>query len=111
MLGSSFTSRQRTIVGCERNYTIAEQWLATYLISSDPRHLDTAHICYAIANELYSQSFDRYLDRDEELTQRSCSERRKHASEAFTAFAAASRVLDGCDPAAAPVEGSRNPNW
>jgi hypothetical protein len=84
--------------------------LATYQISTNPRHLATARICYAIADELYSQSFDRYLDRDEELMQRICSESRKHASETFATFAAASRVLDGCGPAAAPVEGSRNSN-
>ena len=106
----SFTSRPRTIDGCECNYTVAEQWLATYLISSNPRHLDTAYTCYAIANELYSQSFDQYLDRDDAPMQRICSQSRKRVSETFATFAAASRVLDGCDPAAALVEGPRNPN-
>jgi hypothetical protein len=110
MLGSSFTRRQITTEGCERNYAIAEQWLATYLISSNPRHLDTAHTCYAIANELYSQSFDQYLDRDDAPMRRSCSQSRKRVSETFATCAAASRVLDGSDPAAAPVEEPCNPN-
>src|SRR3954468_21931833 len=52
-----------------------------------------------MANELYSQSFDQYLDRDDAPMRRSCSQSRKRVSETFATCAAASRVLDGSDPA------------
>jgi hypothetical protein len=110
MQGEFFINRHSTAEDCARNYVVAEQWLATYQMSNNPRHLDTAHTCYAMANELYSQSFDQYLDRDDAPMQRICSQSRKRVSETFATFAAASRVLDGCNPAAAPVEGPRNPN-
>ena len=44
---------------CARSYIVAEQWLSTYRVSNNPRHLEAARICYAIADGLYSKFFGK----------------------------------------------------
>src|SRR5690242_15169027 len=91
-----FINRRNITDSCISNYAVAAQWLSTYRVSNNPRHLDTAYTCYAIADDLYGQSFDKYLDRDETLMQRIRSESRKRVTESFAALASMSyaRVIE-----------------
>ena len=104
MPGTSFVYRRDITEGCILNYAVAGQWLSTYRITHNPRHLDTARICYVIADELYSQSVDEAFDGDKALMQQIRFESRKQVIEAFAALGHAP------DVAAAPAEGSRAAN-
>jgi hypothetical protein len=106
----SHIGRRRATRDCARSYDVAEQWLATYRVSHNPRHLDTARICFVIADELYSQSVDKAWDGDKALMQQIRSQNRKQVIEAFAALGHAPYVADSRDLAAAPEEESPNPN-
>src|SRR5690242_11974704 len=93
-----------------RSYNIAEQWLSTYRMSNNPRHLETARICFVIADELYGKSVDENRDDDQAVMQRIRLERRKRVIESFAALGVASCIVDGRNIAAAPMEEPRNPN-
>ncbi|WP_146101638.1 hypothetical protein [Rhodopila globiformis] len=92
-----FMNGRAITYNCIRNYVVAEQWLSTYRISNNPRHLETACACYAIADDLYSQSFDHVQERDEALMLRIRTESRKLINESLAALAHTSRVFDGRD--------------
>ena len=93
-----------------RNYNIAEQWLSTYRMSNNPRHLETARICFVIADELYRKSVDENRDDDQTVMQRIRLERRKRVIESFAALGVAFYIADSRNIAAAPVEEPRNSN-
>jgi hypothetical protein len=104
------TRRCITARNCIRNYDVAEQWLSTYRMSNDPRHLQTARICFVIADGLYEKSADENLDSNQVAMQQVRHETRQRVTEAFAALGYASCTVDDRNMAAAPVEGSRNPN-
>jgi hypothetical protein len=108
MSTTSLTGRRNATKDCECSYNIAEQWLATYKVSHNPRHLDTARICYLIADELYRNGGDH--NHNQALMQQIRAESRKRAIEAFAALDPTSRVVDDRDLVATSMEGSRNPS-
>jgi hypothetical protein len=106
MATKAITSQRVTPLACANSYNIAEQWLSTYRMSNNPRHLETARICFVIADELYSKSFDKILGWDETARQRIRLESRGRVIELFAALGYTSRVVDDRDVAVVPVEGS-----